>query len=265
MTTIDHHPHGVPGWIDLATPDPAAARSFYTALFGWEYDEQPTDRPGVTYTMARRDGHAAAGMMLLSEEMAAAGMPPVWSTYVSVRDVDAAVAAVGPAGGTVLQPPMDVMDSGRMAVVNDPSGATLGLWQARAHIGAEVVNEHGALIWTELITPDPSAVAAFYAAVFGWRVETAPMPTGDYTVFFVEGGSEGGVAGAMAPPMPGMPTFWGVYFAVDDVAAAVERARQLGAKVLMEPTAMPGVGTLATLADPQGAVFSVMTPESTGA
>jgi len=129
------------------------------------------------------------------------------------------------------------------------------------HIGAEVVNEHGALSWNELITPDPAAVAPFYDAVFGWTTQTAPMPSGEYTVFHVEGGNENGIAGAMPPPMPGMPAFWGVYFMVDDAAASVAKAQELGAQVVMPPTAMPGVGTLATLADPHGAVFSLMTPE----
>lgn len=262
MTVMTSYPPGVPSWIDLATPDPEAAKGFYAELFGWEYSEEATDQPGVHYVMASKDGHTAAGMMQLSEEMAASGMPPVWSSYVTVADIEATVAKVAPAGGTVLQPAMDVMEAGRMAVVSDPAGAVICLWQAKEHIGAEVVNEHGALIWNELITPDPAAVAPFYAELFGWTTETAPMPTGEYTVFHVEGGNETGIAGAMAPPMPGMPAFWGVYFNVDDAAATVEAAKGLGAQVLMEATAMPGVGTLATLTDPQGAVFSLMTPES---
>ena len=262
MPVMTSYAHGVPSWVDLATPDPAAARSFYGELFGWTATEEPTDRPGVTYTMARKGDHAAAGMMLLSEEMAASGMPPVWTTYVTVDDLEATVAKVGPAGGTVLQPPFDVMDSGRMAVLSDPAGAVISLWQATGHIGCEVVNEHGAYTWAELITPDPAAVADFYAAVLGWRAQTMPMPGGEeYTVFMVEGGSENGIAGAMAPPMPGMPSFWSVYFHVDDAAATVAAAERLGASVMMPATEMPTVGTLATLADPQGAMFAVMTPE----
>lgn len=260
MTTMTSYPPGVPSWIDLATPDPSASKAFYAELFGWEYTDDPTDQPGVDYTMARKGGRSAAGMMLLSEEMAASGMPPVWTSYVTVDDLEATVEKVAPAGGTVMQPPMDVMDAGRMAVLADPSGAVICLWQAKAHIGAEVVNEHGALSWNELITPDPSAVTSFYADVLGWRSETAPMPNGEYTVFHVTGGNENGIAGAMAPPMPGMPAFWGVYFQSDDAAATVAAAKELGASVLMDATPMPGVGTLATLTDPQGATFSIMTP-----
>jgi len=262
MTTMTSYPNGVPSWIDLATPDPAASKAFYGALFGWDYDDQPTDQDGADYTMAQLDGRSAAGMMLLSSEMAASGMPPVWSAYVSVTDIDAAVAEVAPAGGTVMRPAMDVMDAGRMAVVADPAGAVICMWQANAHIGSEVVDEHGASSWFELITPDPSAVAPFYNAVLGWTAQTADMPTGPYTVFHVEGGGRDGVAGAIAPPMEGMPSFWGVYFHVDDAATTVALAKERGAQVMMEATAMPGVGTFATLVDPQGAVFSVMEPEA---
>lgn len=260
MTTMSSYPHGVPSWVDLATPDTAAARSFYGELFGWQCTEEPTGQSGATYTMARKDGRAAAGMMLLSEEMSSAGMPPAWTTYINVDDVEATVSKVQPAGGAVLQPPLEVMDAGRMAIVADPAGAVLALWQPGAHIGAEVVNEHGALIWNELTTPDPAAVAPFYGAVCGWTTETAPMEGGEYTLFHVEGADQP-VAGAMPPPAPGLPTSWGVYFSVDDAALTVARAKELGGEIFLGPTTMPGVGTMATLRDPHGAVFSVMTPE----
>lgn len=262
MTTNDSYAHGVPSWVDLMTPDPDASKPFYSALFGWTYEDIPTDDNGNTYTQASKNDHVAAGMMQLSEQMAASGMPPVWSMYVSVTDLDATVAKVEPAGGSVLQPPMDVMDIGRMSIVKDPAGAVLGMWEAKTFAGAEVVNEHGALTWNELTTPDPSAVAPFYADVFGWTASTVPMPGGEYTIFNVDGGNDQGVAGAMAAPMPNMPTYWGMYFNVDDCDAAVAKAQELGAKVMMEPTTMEGVGRMAAVADPQGAVFSVMTPES---
>jgi len=260
MATMTSYPNGVPSWIDLATPDPGGSTRFYGDLFGWTFTDEDTDQPGVSYTMARKGDLSVAGMMLLSEEMAASGMPPVWTTYVSVDDLDATVARVAPAGGSVTQPPMDVMTSGRMAVVADPAGAVICFWQAEDHIGSEVVNEHGALSWNELITPDPAAVTGFYADVLGWTSEAVPMPGGTYTVFRVAGGNDDGIAGAMAPPVPGMPPFWAVYFHSHDAAATAATAKDLGAQILMEPTTMPGVGTLATIADPQGAVFAVMTP-----
>jgi predicted enzyme related to lactoylglutathione lyase len=259
MTTMTSYANGVPSWVDLATPDLGAAKEFYATLFGWDYDDQPTDGPG-DYTMARRNGQNAAGMMPLSDEMAASGMPPVWSVYVSVDDIEATLARVEPAGGTTMGPVMDAMNAGRFAVIADPAGAVICLWEAREHIGADIVNEHGTFSWCELITPDPEAVAAFYRAVFGWSTQTAPMPTGTYMLFNVAGGNENGIAGAMAPPVEGMPSYWGVYFMVNDAARAVETARTQGAQVMMEATEMPGVGVLATLVDPHGAAFSVMEP-----
>lgn len=262
MATVTSYPAGVPSWIDLATPDVAAARTFYNTLFGWVYDEQPAGDEGVTYVMANKGTQAAAGMMELSDEMAASGMPPAWSSYVTVTDLDAAAGRVGAAGGAVMQPPMDVMEAGRMAVCADPGGAVFCLWEAKEHIGAEVVGEHGSLVWNELITPDPAAVSPFYAEVLGWRAETAPMPAGEYTVFHVEGANPNGIAGCMKPPMEGMPSFWGVYFAVDDCDATVAAAKKAGGSVLAEPMDLPDVGRMAALTDPQGAAFSILQPAS---
>ncbi|MCO5322896.1 MAG: VOC family protein [Microthrixaceae bacterium] len=262
MARVTSHPNGVPSWTDLATPDPAAAQQFYGELFGWSFETSPTNQPGADYIMAAKDGATAAGMMQLTPEMAESGMPPVWSTYVTVESADATEAKVAPAGGTVLQPAMDVMEAGRMVIMADPAGAVICAWEPRASIGAEVVNEHGAFTWCELVTPDPAAVAQFYADVFGWSAMDAPMPGVEYTLFTVEGGSENGIAGAMKPPMEGMPAFWGVYFNVDDAEATVKRAKELGASVMMEASPTPGVGTLAAMADPQGAMFSIMTPEA---
>lgn len=262
MVTITNYSAGVPSWIDLATPDTEAARAFYGALFGWTFDEQPADDNGATYVIANNAGRAASGLMKLSDEMAASGMPPAWSTYMTVADLDAAAGRVEAAGGAVMQPPMDVMEAGRMAVCADPAGAVFCLWEAKEHIGAEVVNEHGSLTWNELMTPDPAAIVPFYGEVLGWRAETAPMPNGDYTLFHVEGGNPQGVAGCMAPPMEGMPSFWGVYFAVDDCDGTVATAKQNGAGVLADPMDLPGTGRMAALTDPQGAAFSVLQPEA---
>ena len=258
MTTMTSYANGVPSWVDLATPDPAASKHFYGALFGWDFEDQPTDTDGADYTMANLGGKPAAGVMQLSDEMAGSGVPPAWTTYVTVDDLDASMAKVEPAGGALMGPAMDIMEAGRMVVVADPAGAVFCMWEARGHIGAGIVNEPGAFSWSELITPDPAAVAPFYEAVFGWTAETALMATGPYTVFSVDGGHENGIAGAMSPPVEGMPAAWGVYFSVADARATVETARSLGAHVLMEATEMPGVGTLAALMDPHGAAFSIM-------
>ena len=260
MVAMTSYPHGVPSWTDLATPDPEASKAFYGELFGWTYDDQATDQPGTDYTMCTKGDAAAAGMMKLSDEMAAQGMPPVWTTYVSVDDLDATVAAVAPAGGAVMQPPMEVMDAGRMAVLADPAGAVFCLWEAKDHPGAGVVNEPGTMSWNELLSTDLAGALRFYGEVLGWTSQPVPMPDGEYTLIQVAGGNPQGIAGAMPTPMPGMPSYWGVYFMVEDAGATVDRAKALGATAMMEATVFPGVGTLATIADPQGAVFSIMQP-----
>jgi predicted enzyme related to lactoylglutathione lyase len=248
---------GTPSWTDLATPDLAASEQFYGALFGWSFESQDTGDPNNPYVLASQGGKNVAGAMKLSPEMQAGGMPPVWSTYVSVKDVDAAAAQAKDLGGAVLTAPMDVMDAGRMAVLADPTGAVFCVWQAKETIGAELVNEPFSLTWNELMTPDVDAAKAFYKGLFGWDANTMSMGEGmEYTMWML--GADNGVGGAMRPPMEGMPAFWGVYFAVADCDATVAKARELGATVLNEPMDVPDVGRMAALVDPQGAAFSVI-------
>jgi predicted enzyme related to lactoylglutathione lyase len=187
-------------------------------------------------------------------QQGAAGIPPMWSTYVTVADVDATAEKAKGLGATVFAGPMDVMDAGRMAVLADPAGAVFCLWQAKEHIGAELVNEHGALDWNELITPDVDAAAKFYCELFGWKAQTDDMGGMAYTAFLL---GDRPIAGAMKPPMDGIPPSWGTYFAVDDTDAAVAAAKAGGGSVIAEPQDIPP-GRMAVLSDPQGAVFSVL-------
>lgn len=255
MPTRTKYPPGTPSWIDLATPDSEASKRFYGTLFGWDFTDPPAgeDNP---YVMATLGGKSVAGMMPLSDEMAAQGMPPVWSTYVTVADIDASAARVADLGGSVMQAPFDVMDAGRICVFADPSGAVLCLWQAKDHIGAEVVNEHGTLTWNELMTPDVGGATEFYVELFGWGAETTDVgPMGQYTSFML---GDRPAAGAMSPPAEGIPPYWGVYVNVDDTDATAKQAVGLGATVMAEPTDIPP-GRFAALADPQGAMFNVLT------
>lgn len=260
MPIRSSYAHGTPSWIDLSTTDTNAARAFYGALFDWTFESFPTDADGGEYLMARLPAGAVAGMMSQPAEQAAMGVPPMWNSYVTVDDLDATVAKVQAAGGSVMAAPFDVMSAGRMAVVVDPSGAVLCLWKPIDHIGAEVVNEPGSLVWNELISTDLDASVAFFAEVLGWGAE--PFDAGGgaaYQIFMVDGV---GVAGAMSPPMEGMPSAWGIYFAVEDCDATVARAGELGATVLTPPMDIP-VGRMAALRDPTGAVFSVITTSPT--
>jgi len=244
---------GTPCWVDLQTTDPDGARAFYSDLFGWKYDDQPMGDDQV-YSMAIKDGGHAAAISPQSPELIAAGVPPMWNTYLAVDDVDATTAKVTAAGGQVGMEPFDVFDSGRMSFVLDPQGAAVAFWQANNHIGASVVNEHGALVWNELTVPDPAATTGFYEQVLGVTAKTQDYGTGEsYTTFEV---GDRSVAGATTPNMDGVPPHWHVYFAVDNVAESAAQAAALGGTVLAGPLDTP-VGPMATIRDPQGAVFSL--------
>lgn len=262
MPEVTSYPQGMPSWVDLATTNPRAAQRFYGTLFGWEFEEQEPGGP-PSYAMCSKGGKAVAGIMPMSAEMEASGVPPMWASYVTVADIERTVARVEPAGGTVLQPPMEIVDAGRMALITDPTGGTLALWEAKNHIGAQLVNEHGTLIWNELMTPDAARAAAFYADVIGWRSETTQAPHGDYTVFLLDTDPPRGIAGALPPPEPGLAPFWGVYFGVDDCDATTAHAAKLGATVHAGPMDIPEVGRFAFFTDPQGAGFYILQPFST--
>lgn len=247
---------GTPSWVDLMVPDTAPAKEFYAALFGWEYRDEDTGMPDNPYTMCTKQGKTVAGMGKQFDHEREQGIPPHWTCYVTVADIEASAAKVPELGGTVFAPPMDVMDAGRMSVLADPTGAVSCMWQAKDHIGAELVNEHGTLIWTELMTSDIDAASKFYAALYGWTIDSQSVGEMTYTMFNV---GDRAVAGGMKSPMPGIPPNWGPYFAVDDCDATVDTAKGLGASVFMGPEDGPP-GRMAALADPQGAMFSLLTP-----
>jgi len=255
MPVRSSYAQGTPNWVDLQTTDQPASKAFYAGLFGWTFDDQPmseaSDAP--VYSMAMLGDQAVAAIAPQSPDLAAAGAPPVWNTYIAVDSVDDAVAKVGAAGGQVAMEPFDVMDAGRMAVALDPSGAPVALWQADQHIGATLVNEPGTLTWNELITTDPEA-ARFYEQVLGLTTSTMDMGSGAYTLFET-GGQQ--VGGATEPQMAGVPNHWHVYFAVADTDAAAARAAELGGSVVVQPFDTPA-GRIALLTDPQGAAFSVI-------
>jgi predicted enzyme related to lactoylglutathione lyase len=253
MPTRTSYAQGTPNWVDLQTSDQAAAKAFYSGLFGWTYDDQPMP-DGQLYSMAMLRGHMVAAIAPQPPEMAAAGAPPMWNTYLAVDSADEATAKVEAAGGKVGMAPFDVMDAGRMSFVLDPSGAAVALWQANQHIGATLVNEPGTINWNELITDDPS-VLKFYSDVLGLSTESMDMGEGQpYTVFKA---GEAMVGGLTPPQMPGVPSHWHVYFGTDDADATAAKATELGGSVIVPPFDTP-VGRIAVLSDPQGAIFSVI-------
>ena len=257
MPKTTEYAQGTPNWVDLQTTDQSAAKQFYSSLFGWSYDDQPMPDGGAVYAMATVNGETVAAIAPMPPG-APEGMPPMWNTYLAVDDVDAAVDKVAPAGGQVLMQPFDIGDAGRMAFVADPTGAPVALWQANQHIGATLVNEAGAVIWNELITDKPDSALPFYETVVGLTSSTMEMAPGQNYTLLKAGGSD--VGGCMEPPMPDVPNHWHVYFAVDDADATAAKAAAEGGQVVVEPFDIPSVGRSAVLTDPQGAMFSVLTP-----
>ncbi len=256
MPTKTEYAPGTPSYVDLATTDPAAAKDFYGALFGWTFEDTPTDDAGNVYTMALLQGQIAAGLTAQPPAMRDAGAPPMWNTYVSVSDVDATTAKVDAAGGSVFSPPFDVMDAGRMSVVADPTGAVLCTWQPKNTPGAGVVNEPGAFSWNELLTPDVDRAAAFYHELFAWNTRTQAMGPMKYTEFLL---GDQSIAGAQPPPMEGIPPVWTVYFTVANTDQTLADAKSRGAQALVEATDIPP-GRFAVLTDPQGAAFNIIQP-----
>jgi uncharacterized protein len=243
---------GTPSWVDLGA-DTQKASEFYGALFGWEVlSAGPPEETGG-YGFFTKDGKMVGGIGPQQNPG-----PPFWSIYMATDDAAASVDKIQAAGGQVVVEPMDVMGAGKMAVFQDPSGAFFSVWQAGDHKGAQVVGETGAMCWVELATRDVEGAKTFYPAVFGWDPETheGEMP---YTEFHLSAG-ENAIAGMM--PMPDMvppevPSYWSVYFGVDDVDQSTDKAVSLGATVLAGPADIPGGGRFTVLSDPLGAVVGL--------
>lgn len=241
-------------WFDLSTTDLAAAKAFYTELLGWGTDTG--DFGGTEYTMWKIGDRTFGGMMPLQDEARRMGVPPNWLGYVRVEDVDAAARKCGSLGGRVLLPGTDIPNVGRFAVLSDPQGAAIAVYRER-EAPAEGYPE--AVDWHELYTTDVDAAFSFYEAMFGWRKDQAidMGPDGTYQTF----ASGDRVLGGMMRRPANMPvSAWTYYFRVADTHATTERARALGANVLVGPMQVPGGGWVTIFTDPQGATFAIVGP-----
>lgn len=251
---------GAPSWVELSTSDEAAAVAFYTQLLGWtdHAEPMPEESGGGVYHMAQIDGDNIGGISAQQPQEAAQGIPPHWNVYMAVDDLDATLAKVGEAGGQVLMPAMDVMDIGRMSFITDPTGAPLGLWQAKLHQGFGRYGEPGAVTWTELMTTDAPAAQAFFERVLGVEAQPLDMEGTPYTILRA-GEAQNEASGLMGKTeeMANMPNVWAVYFEVEDTDASAAKARELGATILEEPTDIPP-GRFSIIQDPQGAVFGII-------
>jgi predicted enzyme related to lactoylglutathione lyase len=243
---------GTFSWTDLTTTDQDAAKAFYGGLFGWEAEDMPVGE-GVYYSMQRVDGKDVAAISPQPQQQRDAGVPPTWNSYISVENVDAAADRAKELGAIVHAPPFDVLDAGRMAVIQDPQGAHFLLWQPNRHIGAALVNAPGAFSWNELASPDLDASKAFYSSLFGWSVE--PFEGGPQPYLTIKNG-DGNNGGIRELDSPGPPPHWLVYFAIDDIDEGLAKVEQLGGTKHAGPIDI-GVAKIAVVADPQGAIFAL--------
>jgi predicted enzyme related to lactoylglutathione lyase len=273
MPERDGYIPGVPSWLDTSQPDPEAAVSFYSGLFGWEFEDVMPPGSDGKYFIARLRGMDAAAVGSIPE-----GAPPMamWNTYIWVDSADETASKVRDAGGSVAMEPFDVMDAGRMAVFMDPEGAAFCVWEAKEHKGAQIVNEHGSVNFNSLNTRNAEDAKRFYNSVFGWQTialggdaEMWTLPgygdhlerdNPDLRKQMEEAGAPEGFEDVVASinpipdDQPDTPPHWSVTFAVDDADATASKATELGGTVIVPPFDAPWV-RMTVISDPQGATF----------
>lgn len=257
MPNVDKHPPGAFCWIELGTTDQNAAKKFYGTLFGWEVKDLPMG-PGDSYTMFKVQGRDAAAGYTLRPDQQAAGVPPHWMIYVAVESADASARKAEQLGGKVVAAPFDVYTVGRMAVIQDPTGAVFSVWQAKEGPGIGIAGVNGTLCWADLSTPDQARASTFYSGLFGWKMteDTDDDPPSGYLHIMNGEDFIGGVPPAQYRD-PNIPSHWLAYFQVSNCDASAAKAKELGGKFCLAPMTMEGVGRMAVISDPQGAVFAI--------
>ena len=253
MPTRQGAPLGAPTWIDLSSSDTARAQEFYGTVFGWTFEAAGPDYGGYI-NAATKDGHRVAGLMYNDPQWNA---PDAWTTYFHTADIKALVKAATAAGATSCVEPMEVKDKGWMAMLTDPAGAVLGLWQPTGHAGFDVIGEAGTPVWHELTTRDFAKAVDFYRDVLGWQTEYV-SDTDEFR--YLTGNFDGeqllGVMDGASFLPDGVPSHWLFYLGCEDVDKTLELVSQNGGRVLKPANDTP-YGRLAQVADPTGAVFNL--------
>lgn len=257
MPEVTAHAPGSFCWIELGTSDPAAAKKFYAGVFGWEAVDDTSGGPDMVYTMLKLRGLDIGAMYKLRDDQTTQGVPPHWMTYVSVASADEAAKKAASLGGNVILDAFDVMDVGRMAILQDPQGATFCVWQAKSHFGAKLVGEIGTLCWHELWTTDRKKAAEFYTGLFGWTAKTGEGGGTVYTEWSNAGKPIGGMM-EITPEMGPVPPNWLPYFTVEDCDATAGKVKTLGGRLQVPPMDIPKVGRFSVIQDPQGAMFAIV-------
>jgi predicted enzyme related to lactoylglutathione lyase len=256
--TKNAHTSGRFLWHELQTTNAKASLAFHTELFGWTTSEMDMG-PAGKYTVLKAGDRDVGGVVAHTADK---GIAPHWLPYCSVQDVDAAAKKALALDGRVMQPPTDIPNVGRFAVIVDPQGAALApFYSADERPETAGYPPIGSFCWTELLTSDPAAAASFYQAIFGWSIDKRDMGTmGTYYGLLRADAQAGGIVKA---PMAESPPAWLSYVAVNDVDAAAKRVERLKGKIIVAPKDIPGIGRFAVHADPVGAVSAVFKAEPT--
>ncbi|WNG81170.1 VOC family protein [Mycobacterium sp. ITM-2016-00316] len=250
MTTS--HPLGAPCWIDLSTSEIGRAQQFYGAVFGWTFESAGPEYGG--YVSAFVDGVQVAGLMPNDPQW---NMPDRWNTYLHTADADATIEAITAAGGFSCGGAMDIPAKGRMAMVCDPTGGMIGLWQPTEHLGFEATGVAGAPVWHQLTTRDFAETLDFYRAVFGWQAQVeADSDEFRYSTVVFDGEQRIGVMDGGAFMAADEPSNWFFFLGAEDVDKAQQLIVDNGGSITRPAEDTP-YGRLASVADPTGAGFSL--------
>jgi predicted enzyme related to lactoylglutathione lyase len=256
MALIEKTSPGSFCWMELHAADQDAAKQFYSSLFGWDVMDFPMG-PAGTYTIFTLKGKDCSAACTLMPQEKEHGVPPHWMLYIATDNVDESSKRVTELGGTVIAGPFDVMDKGRMSIIQDPTGAMFCLWQPKASEGIGIAGENGAFCWADHNSKDRETAKKFYGGLFGWTI-SAGQGKDEAGYLHIENGKQ--MIGGMTPPemLPaGVPPHWLIYYMVADCDASTNKASSLGAKVIVGPMTIEGAGRMTILADPQSAVFAV--------
>ncbi|MEV6792252.1 VOC family protein [Streptomyces sp. NPDC051320] len=243
---------GTPCWVSLMVHGLPATQDFYGALFNWDF--HPGPRQLGPYVRAMLDGKEVAGLGQLPPDH---HLPVAWTTYLATDDVDATAETIRHCGGTVGVGPLDAAEAGRLAIGSDPGGAVFGVWQAAAHLGIAAAGAPGTPVWNELVTRETTAVGKFYQAVFGFETAPAASPDVDRSTLCLDGRAVASLHGVGSALPRDRGAHWMTYFEVADTDEAARRVAELGGQVLEQPHEAR-TGRLATVADPEGAVFTIV-------
>lgn len=244
---------GIPCWFELASRDPEASAAFHAAVFGWTHSRMDMGPMGAYYFFRNATGTVGA-MRTLSPDEATRGVPPAWTIYFAVTDLDPATERVTALGGRILLGPHEVPGQGRMLVIADPEGATCCLWQPAAGASGDfTMMEPDAIGWVELATRDGAAASAFYRDLLGWNWQRSALPGPvPYEEIVIAGERYGGML-QMTAEWGEMPSHWSVYIVVTDLDATLARSAAHGGTICVQPFNAPGVGRIARIDEPGGA------------